>query len=189
MQNDSSNFDNLSYPTIPIGHSVRRYRRGLLYFYSFSLKIFVQPSSLSFRRLLLYCYNNKLIYFFLFTGQNSLLLYLRKASNLQCRCIWHRLKQLACIFCDKVFWLMCDLRDHLVTHQRPKVCCVCGSSFKHRQSLNRHSLEHTDGFPVTCDVCGKQFLTKGKLSSHSLTHGPKEKCASCSNDEINLEKH
>ncbi len=49
-------------------------------------------------------------------------------------------------------------------------CGLCGMSFYHPRSLERHTRLHTDERPYVCDQCGRAFAHKGNLVRHKRTH-------------------
>jgi KRAB domain-containing zinc finger protein len=52
----------------------------------------------------------------------------------------------------------------------PYKCDICGKGFRHRQSLQRHTMTHTGDMPYQCDICGKGFRHRQSLQRHIRTH-------------------
>lgn len=50
----------------------------------------------------------------------------------------------------------------------------CGSKFKRKEHLVRHSKSHSSSRPFTCEICGKSFVRSDVLRRHVRQHEEKE---------------
>ncbi|XP_028404576.1 zinc finger protein 107-like [Dendronephthya gigantea] len=77
-----------------------------------------------------------------------------------------------CQICDKECGTKFKLKCHVETHNddKPHVCDMCGTRFKHARSLTTHKRMHTGENNSSCDVCGKVFIRPNDLVVHKRTH-------------------
>uniref|UniRef100_A0A672KL51 MDS1 and EVI1 complex locus n=1 Tax=Sinocyclocheilus grahami TaxID=75366 RepID=A0A672KL51_SINGR len=89
---------------------------------------------------------------------------------------------------------------HLHTHPlnvpcSPQECKECEQVFPDAQSLDAHSLSHSDEREYKCDQCPKAFNWKSNLIRHQMSHdsGKHYECENCSKqvftDPSNLQRH
>ena len=59
-------------------------------------------------------------------------------------CIGHRLFQLKCLHCGKLFMKNFDLQQHVRSHtgERPYQCIVCGRAFSQKSNVKKHMSTH-----------------------------------------------
>ncbi|XP_050717886.1 zinc finger protein 184-like [Eriocheir sinensis] len=82
-------------------------------------------------------------------------------------------REYPCPTCGKVFTHPSSLiyhRDSSHNNGRVFVCHLCGSTFKHKQLLQRHYSVHSDDRPFECEICNTAFKTRGNLYNHMNTH-------------------
>ncbi|XP_055053045.2 MDS1 and EVI1 complex locus protein EVI1-A isoform X4 [Misgurnus anguillicaudatus] len=89
-----------------------------------------------------------------------------------------------------------DLHLHPLNLPRsPQECKECEQIFPDAQSLDSHSLSHTDEREYKCDQCPKAFNWKSNLIRHQMSHdsGKHYECENCSKqvftDPSNLQRH
>lgn len=51
----------------------------------------------------------------------------------------------------------------------PKVCEICGNSYKYQHALDSHMRRHRNIKPYQCMVCGKGFVINFELNRHMRT--------------------
>lgn len=51
----------------------------------------------------------------------------------------------------------------------PKVCDICGNSYKYQHALDSHMRRHRNIKPYQCMVCGKGFVINFELNRHMRT--------------------
>ncbi|KTF88590.1 hypothetical protein cypCar_00008732, partial [Cyprinus carpio] len=89
---------------------------------------------------------------------------------------------------------------HFHTHplnlpHSPQECKECEQVFPDAQSLDTHSLSHSDEREYKCDQCPKAFNWKSNLIRHQMSHdsGKHYECENCSKqvftDPSNLQRH
>ncbi|XP_051965961.1 MDS1 and EVI1 complex locus protein EVI1-A-like isoform X6 [Xyrauchen texanus] len=89
---------------------------------------------------------------------------------------------------------------HLHTHplnlpHSPQECKECEQVFPDAQSLDTHSLSHSDEREYKCDQCPKAFNWKSNLIRHQMSHesGKHYECENCTKqvftDPSNLQRH
>lgn len=73
-----------------------------------------------------------------------------------------------CRICAKICKRKCDLRRHLLVHEKtsPHICTFCGKIFRSNFQVMRHVRIHTGERPFICELCGKAFKEKSKLKRH-----------------------
>ncbi|KAF0297777.1 Broad-complex core protein isoforms 1/2/3/4/5 [Amphibalanus amphitrite] len=70
-----------------------------------------------------------------------------------------------CPFCGIVYGMVTNLRRHIRNaHGQHLVCDICGSSYKHRESLYHHRKKHLG--LTKCPVCGKVCSIVADLRRH-----------------------
>ncbi|CAG9810684.1 unnamed protein product [Chironomus riparius] len=83
-------------------------------------------------------------------------------------------KKFQCKFCPMKFILKTKLTRHEAVHstERPHVCEICGSSFKHNEGLSLHMKRHNGTLERKheCSQCSHKFTTKHRLDQHMMTH-------------------
>ncbi|XP_016962794.1 zinc finger and SCAN domain-containing protein 21 [Drosophila biarmipes] len=56
-------------------------------------------------------------------------------------------------------------------HERsPKICDVCGNTYKYQHALNAHMRRHNNERPYPCEVCQKAFISNVELRRHMRVH-------------------
>ncbi|XP_017013835.2 zinc finger and SCAN domain-containing protein 31 [Drosophila takahashii] len=56
-------------------------------------------------------------------------------------------------------------------HERsPKICDVCGNTYKYQHALNAHMRRHNNERPFPCEVCQKAFISNVELRRHMRVH-------------------
>ncbi|VVC98046.1 unnamed protein product [Leptidea sinapis] len=81
-----------------------------------------------------------------------------------------------CNFCDKEFFVVKELNQHLVTHTGEKnfQCYYCMKAFGRKSTLREHIRRHVNDKRFSCDDCGQRFTQKCSWRSHMLAkHGSK----------------
>jgi hypothetical protein len=77
-----------------------------------------------------------------------------------------------CMFCDKRFSRVCDLRKHMIRHSEENSkdtfqCSMCGKSFSRERNLEWHMKHHSRArFACEHESCGQSFITEGGLRYH-----------------------
>lgn len=73
----------------------------------------------------------------------------------------------SCDYCHRNFLKKSDLMRHVKRHKNEKdFCCEeCGSSFRLKQTLDRHKQTHSKS-PFTCDVCQSIYKSQKTLENH-----------------------
>lgn len=109
-----------------------------------------------------------------------------------------KIKKKKCKYCEKVFLVQANLKEHILTkHENKKNfhCDVCNQSFGTRNILRTHKFNVHNR--VRCEECGKESYNAFGLKRHkALVHGIKPQgvfqCQHCplffSSDHF-LEKH
>lgn len=52
----------------------------------------------------------------------------------------------------------------------PKICEICGNSYKFQHALNSHMRRHKNERPFSCDFCDKAFVSAVELRRHMRVH-------------------
>lgn len=52
----------------------------------------------------------------------------------------------------------------------PKICEICGNSYKFQHALNSHMRRHRNERPFNCDFCDKAFVSAVELRRHMRVH-------------------
>lgn len=52
----------------------------------------------------------------------------------------------------------------------PKICDVCGNTYKYQHALNAHMRRHNNERPYSCEVCQKAFISNVELRRHMRVH-------------------
>uniref|UniRef100_A0A4W5K958 MDS1 and EVI1 complex locus n=1 Tax=Hucho hucho TaxID=62062 RepID=A0A4W5K958_9TELE len=79
-------------------------------------------------------------------------------------------------------------------HNGPQECKECDQVFPDLQSLDAHSLSHSEEREYKCDQCPKAFNWKSNLIRHQMSHdsGKHYECENCTKvftDPSNLQRH
>ncbi len=54
--------------------------------------------------------------------------------------------------------------------KKPFSCSQCGNTYKHKGSLTKHMLIHSEEKPFSCSQCGNTFMCNRSLKDHMLIH-------------------
>uniref|UniRef100_A0A8C7L4V7 MDS1 and EVI1 complex locus n=1 Tax=Oncorhynchus kisutch TaxID=8019 RepID=A0A8C7L4V7_ONCKI len=136
----------------------------------------------------------------------------------------HEERQYRCEDCDQLFESVSELLDHQKVpcgtppsaflgnpggdssdlegpegldhhdHNGPQECKECDQVFPDLQSLEAHSLSHSEERDYKCDQCPKAFNWKSNLIRHQMSHdsGKHYECENCTKvftDPSNLQRH
>uniref|UniRef100_A0A8K9XKQ0 MDS1 and EVI1 complex locus n=1 Tax=Oncorhynchus mykiss TaxID=8022 RepID=A0A8K9XKQ0_ONCMY len=129
----------------------------------------------------------------------------------------HEERQYRCEDCDQLFESVSELLDHQKVpcgtptsphdlhlshslshdghdHDGPQECKECDQVFPDLQSLEAHSLSHSEEREYKCDQCPKAFNWKSNLIRHQMSHdsGKHYECENCTKvftDPSNLQRH
>ncbi|XP_041731869.2 histone-lysine N-methyltransferase MECOM-like isoform X12 [Coregonus clupeaformis] len=87
-----------------------------------------------------------------------------------------------------------SLSHHDHDHDGPQECKECDQVFPDLQSLEAHSLSHSEEREYKCDQCPKAFNWKSNLIRHQMSHdsGKHYECENCTKvftDPSNLQRH
>ncbi|XP_030563133.1 zinc finger protein 1 homolog [Drosophila novamexicana] len=52
----------------------------------------------------------------------------------------------------------------------PKICDICGNTYKYQHALNAHMRRHNNERPYPCEVCQKAFISNVELRRHMRVH-------------------
>ncbi|XP_005189216.1 zinc finger protein 37 [Musca domestica] len=52
----------------------------------------------------------------------------------------------------------------------PKICEICGNSYRFQHALNAHMRRHYDDKPFPCEMCSKAFVSNVELRRHMRVH-------------------
>ncbi len=68
-----------------------------------------------------------------------------------------------------------DLREFLVSGEKPHKCVVCGKAFSQSSNLITHSRKHTGFKPFNCELCGRSFQVNAPtgLPNYPFPHDDK----------------
>lgn len=94
----------------------------------------------------------------------------------------HRLEEIACKICKKVYQNVFKMRHHMLIHRTQRFeCPICVSDFKHYGKLQEHvessHPEKKSEIICTCDVCGITYYSKLQLNKHMrIDHTGPFKC-------------
>ncbi|KAL0853021.1 hypothetical protein ABMA27_012802 [Loxostege sticticalis] len=83
-------------------------------------------------------------------------------------------RTIPCPHCDMKFFLLCDLRHHMVRHDPIKKyeCKFCKKNYPRLETLKRHERIHTGDKRKVCTLCGERFVQKASLNYHMLKRHP-----------------
>ncbi|XP_017050810.1 zinc finger protein 853 [Drosophila ficusphila] len=56
------------------------------------------------------------------------------------------------------------------SERSPKICDVCGNTYKYQHALNAHMRRHNNERPYSCEVCQKAFVSNVELRRHMRVH-------------------
>ncbi|XP_017074498.1 zinc finger protein 184 [Drosophila eugracilis] len=56
------------------------------------------------------------------------------------------------------------------SERSPKICDVCGNTYKYQHALNAHMRRHNNERPYSCEVCQKAFISNVELRRHMRVH-------------------
>ncbi|KAI8035078.1 zinc finger protein 354C [Drosophila gunungcola] len=56
------------------------------------------------------------------------------------------------------------------SERSPKICDVCGNTYKYQHALNAHMRRHNNERPYPCEVCQKAFISNVELRRHMRVH-------------------
>ncbi|EDX17994.1 GD15791 [Drosophila simulans] len=56
------------------------------------------------------------------------------------------------------------------SERSPKICEVCGNTYKYQHALNAHMRRHNNERPYSCEVCQKAFISNVELRRHMRVH-------------------
>lgn len=62
------------------------------------------------------------------------------------------------------------MRNHMLGHDAPYICEVCGKTFARPRFLKKHQVVHAEVKPWKCDMCGQQFCQKTEYKLHMNGH-------------------
>ena len=57
--------------------------------------------------------------------------------------------------------------------EAPFQCRICQTTFRHRESMKRHELIHTNDKKFSCDQCQRTFTRRDHMRNHMKTHAEK----------------
>lgn len=66
-----------------------------------------------------------------------------------------------------------SIRCHMLTHDAPYICEVCGKTFARPRFLKKHQVVHAEVKPWKCEMCGQQFCQKTEYKLHMNGHDGK----------------
>ncbi|ALC48280.1 CG9215 [Drosophila busckii] len=52
----------------------------------------------------------------------------------------------------------------------PKICDICGNTYRYQHALNAHMRRHNNERPYPCEVCQKAFISNVELRRHMRVH-------------------
>ena len=65
------------------------------------------------------------------------------------------------------------IRSHMLSHDAPYICEVCGKTFARPRFLKKHQVVHAEVKPWKCEMCGQQFCQKTEFKLHMNGHDGK----------------
>jgi KRAB domain-containing zinc finger protein len=84
--------------------------------------------------------------------------------------IAHKIEEVACHICQKVFLNPQKLRLHAKYHQKTLKCHHCSKTFAHRCYLKKHLEFHKNPEMFKCKICGNFFKSAIYLHNHAKIH-------------------
>ncbi|CAL4196742.1 unnamed protein product [Meganyctiphanes norvegica] len=81
----------------------------------------------------------------------------------------HEIKVVECPECKKVMKYK-NYKRHLLTHEKPLECSICGYRAAGIKRMRDHMLIHSDEKPYECEVCKKTFRQDQHLKRHMPSH-------------------
>lgn len=72
--------------------------------------------------------------------------------------------------CGKTFGTDGELNSHLMSHETPFICEICGQGYKQKSQFNIHMDMHNGTDPFVCVYCKKSFTQKIGLARHVTKH-------------------
>ncbi|XP_059056432.1 zinc finger protein 708-like isoform X1 [Achroia grisella] len=83
-------------------------------------------------------------------------------------------KNLACNYCDAMFFDNIALKRHMVRHNPVKrfECSHCTKKFARMNTLKQHEKIHTGDKRKVCTICDERFVQKASLNYHMVKHHP-----------------
>ncbi|XP_066250750.1 zinc finger protein 502-like isoform X1 [Euwallacea similis] len=88
-----------------------------------------------------------------------------------------------CSVCGKSYKSNYKLAEHMTKHtgERPYKCKSCDKAFRSKIGLTQHEAKHTGQYVLRCPTCGKGFQCKSYLMVHQRVHSDVKPfhCAMC----------
>ncbi|XP_055704720.1 zinc finger protein 665 [Phlebotomus papatasi] len=89
--------------------------------------------------------------------------------------------------CGMIFTNRSNMVRHVRRrHENPRIfkCSDCSETFRRKDQLRKHRMDHTGQFPHICETCGKGFVNLKTLRSHLVCHRLL-KCSQCDKEVPN----
>ncbi|XP_050294960.1 zinc finger protein ZFP2-like isoform X2 [Anthonomus grandis grandis] len=88
-----------------------------------------------------------------------------------------------CTVCGKSYKSNYKLAEHMTKHtgERPYKCGSCDKAFRSKIGLAQHEAKHTGQYELSCPTCGKGFQCKSYLMVHQRVHSDVKPfpCSTC----------